>query len=86
MPWLSSKFFWGAGLDPNASKNPSDLHAGKVCEAEGGEPSSRQLLVEVLPKVWQKRYHFVVPWGGCYPDWAADSPPVAFRDHEQEQE
>ena len=78
------RFFWGAGLASNALKKPSDLHGGTVCEAEGGEPSSRQRLMGILPKVWQKRCHFVVPWGGCYPGWEADSPPEAFRDHKQE--
>ena len=67
MPWAVQYFSWGAGLAPNAEKKPSDLHGGTVCEAEGGEPSSRQRLVGILPKVRQKRCHFVVPWGGGYP-------------------
>ena len=67
MPWLSSIFFWGAGLAPNASKKPSDLHGGKVCEAVGGELSSRQRLVGVIPEVRLQRCHFVVPWCGCLP-------------------
>ena len=63
----SPNFFGGAGLAPEALKKQSDLHAGTVCEAEGGEPSSRQLLVEVLPEVRLQRGHFVVPWRGCLP-------------------
>ena len=56
----------GAGLAPEALKKPSDLHTGAVCEAEEGEPSLRQLLVGVRPKVGLKRCYFVVPWGGSY--------------------
>ena len=63
-----------------------DLHRAAVYEAEGGEPSLRQRLVGSLPEVWQKRCHFVVPWGGCYPGWEADSPPEAFSEHKQEQD
>ena len=47
----SPNFSGGAGLAPEALRKPSDLHTGTVCEAEEGEPSLRQSLVGVLPKV-----------------------------------
>ena len=62
----SPNFFWGAGLAPEATKKPSDLHAGKVCEAVGRDPSFRKHLVGVLLKVGLKRCYFVAPWGGSY--------------------
>ena len=67
MPWALQIFSGGAGLAPEALKKPSDLHAGTVCEAEGGEPSSRQRLVGIIPEVRLQRGHFMVPWRGCLP-------------------
>ena len=66
MPWALQVFSGGAGLAPDATKKPSDLHAGTVCEAEEGEPSLRKRLVGVLLKVGLKRCYFVAPWGGSY--------------------
>ena len=41
----------GTGLAPNPLQEQLDLHGAAVYEAEGGEPSFRQRLVGILPKV-----------------------------------